>query len=68
MRSMHLQILLCWTILYFLGHCLGAIYESVAELPKDESFDFIVVGGRLIFLLFRFTITDEFPKVEQLEM
>ncbi|KAJ7927469.1 aryl-alcohol oxidase precursor [Mycena leptocephala] len=42
---MHLQILLCWTILYFLGHCLGAIYESVAELPKDESFDFIVVGG-----------------------
>ncbi|KAJ7328365.1 aryl-alcohol oxidase precursor [Mycena albidolilacea] len=25
--------------------CFGAIYESIADLPKHKSFDFIVIGG-----------------------
>src|ERR1700753_81772 len=33
-------------LLYLAGCCLGAIYESPADLPKQTSFDFIVIGGK----------------------
>ncbi|KAF7366528.1 Alcohol oxidase [Mycena sanguinolenta] len=39
------RILLCATVLCLAGYCSGAIYESVTELPRHQSFDFIVVGG-----------------------
>jgi hypothetical protein len=36
-------------ILSFICPSLGAIYGSIAELPRNQSFDFIVVGGGFIF-------------------
>ncbi|KAJ7928449.1 aryl-alcohol oxidase precursor [Mycena leptocephala] len=42
---MRLNIHRCLTLLYSVGRCVGAIYESFADLPKHLSFDFIVVGG-----------------------
>ncbi|KAJ6593523.1 aryl-alcohol-oxidase from pleurotus Eryingii [Mycena capillaripes] len=47
---MRLNIPRCLTLLYSAGPCLGAIYESFADLPKHQSFDFVVVGGELLFL------------------
>jgi hypothetical protein len=52
---MRLNIHRCLTLLYSVGRCVGAIYESFADLPKHLSFDFIVVGGES-FLLTIFTI------------
>ncbi|KAF7366529.1 Alcohol oxidase [Mycena sanguinolenta] len=43
--SMRPRILLCATVLCLAGYCSGAIYESVTELSRHQSFDFIVVGG-----------------------
>ncbi|KAJ7698218.1 aryl-alcohol oxidase [Mycena olivaceomarginata] len=37
--------LFCLAILSFICPSLGAIYGSIAELPRNQSFDFIVVGG-----------------------
>ncbi|KAJ7887843.1 aryl-alcohol oxidase [Mycena olivaceomarginata] len=37
--------LLGLVILSSVHSCLGAIYDSIAELPRNQSFDFIVVGG-----------------------
>jgi hypothetical protein len=65
---MRLNIHRCLTLLYSVGRCVGAIYESFADLPKHISFDFVVVGG-ILSLLTIFTVPyKKKTKAEALEM